>query len=349
MLLAQKTKTVVMEHGEHAVYIALSSAKSPPLMLEAIHECPHGFGAEFSALVSRIKGSKSTAYVRAHCAFSPADRFVRRAALDPKRTKEVNYLTELASDTLRIEVDKSHIAVMGAFDGLDVTSSISAGVKEVVFAGMPISDAQRHQTSLLGAGVYPESILLSSLSAIGALSDYLKFSESTKPTLMLELGAQSTCSYIITNRGLEATRQIQVGLDSMVPVIQKELGLKDEESARKLFYSNTFDFTGMGAVLCKRLLKELQSSMGFYEVQTGQSISQLICTILPAKLAWMESVLAMQIGVGLLKPEFGPWLAARGIQMGPDIGAQNFRSEHMSLLGMLLGPYKSTTSNSEAV
>src|SRR5690606_5129193 len=130
-----------------------------------------------------------------------------------------------------------------------------------------------------------------------------------------ELGAQSTQSFIVSAKGLEATRPIAVGLEAMVPVVQKELGLKDEESARKLFFSNTFDFTGMGASLCKRLLKEIQSSMGFYEVQTGQSIGQLICTVLPGKLAWLEAVIANQIGVGVLVPEFSKWLMAKNIKI----------------------------------
>jgi hypothetical protein len=104
---------------------------------------------------------------------------------------------------------------------------------------------------------------LSSVASLAAVIDYLRFSDSSKPTIVLELGSESTQSFIVSARGLEASRPIAVGLEAMVPVVQKELGLKDEESARKLFFSNTFDFTGMGASLCKRLLKELQSSMGF--------------------------------------------------------------------------------------
>ena len=111
--------------------------------------------------------------------------------------------------------------------------------------------------------MYPETLELSSVASLAAVIDYLRFSDSSKPTIVLELGSESTQSFIVSARGLEASRPIAVGLEAMVPVVQKELGLKDEESARKLFFSNTFDFTGMGASLCKRLLKELQSSMGF--------------------------------------------------------------------------------------
>jgi hypothetical protein len=99
----------------------------------------------------------------------------------------------------------------------------------------------------------------------------------------------------------------------MIPVVQKELGLKDEESARKLFYSNTFDFTGMGPLLIKKLLKELQSSIGFYEVQTGQSVGLLISTILPAKLGWLDVTIAKELGISPLKLDIAPWLESHGI------------------------------------
>jgi Tfp pilus assembly PilM family ATPase len=174
------------------------------------------------------------------------------------------------------------------------------------------------------------------MAALGAIIDYLKFTDSTKPTLVLELGSDQTQSYIVSARGIEATRPIAVGLDAMVPVVQKELGLKDEESARKLFFSNTFDFTGMGASLCKRLLKELQSSMGFYEVQTGQSISQLICPVLSPKLAWLEAVIASQLGVAVLQPEVGPWLSARQITLGEAVSAASLDARKLALLGLVM-------------
>jgi hypothetical protein len=110
----------------------------------------------------------------------------------------------------------------------------------------------------------------------------------------------------VTSGGVEASRPIPQGLDAMVPVVQKELGLKDEESARKLFYSNTFDFTGMGPLLIKKLLKELQSSIGFYEVQTGQSVGQVLTTQLSPKLAWLDVAISSSLGVTNLKIDAEP-------------------------------------------
>jgi hypothetical protein len=127
--------------------------------------------------------------------------------------------------------------------------------------------------------------------------------------------------------------------------VQKELGLKDEESARKLFFSNTFDFTGMGPVLIKKLVKELQSSIGFYEVQTGQSIGQVVCTLLPPKLGWLEAAIASQLGVGVLKSDLGEWLQSRQITLADTLVAQGQDARRLGLFG-LMAQYSSHAATS---
>jgi hypothetical protein len=73
----------------------------------------------------------------------------------------------------------------------------------------------------------------------------------------------------------------------------------------------------MGPLLIKRLLKELQSSIGFYEVQTGQSVGQVICIQLSPKLAWLEGALASSLGIATLKFDPLPWLRSRRVTV-PD-------------------------------
>ena len=130
---------------------------------------------------------------------------------------------------------------------------------------------------------------------------------------MLEMDADNTQSFVIGAGGLDVSRSIPHGFGAMISVVQKELNLKDDESARKLFYSNTFDFTNMGGLLTKKVLKELQSLIGFYEVQTGQSIGQVLCTQMPPKLAWLGGSIAKELGVEPLKLDFAGWLKSREI------------------------------------
>ena len=138
--------------------------------------------------------------------------------------------------------------------------------------------------------------------------NYLNFKQSKSPVLVLEMGAEVTQSYIVSPDGVDISRAIPTGIAAMIPVVQKELGLKDQESAMKLFYSNTFDFTSMGGTLVKKLVKELQSLIGFYEVQTGQSIGQVFCTQLPPNLKWLGATMAGALGVPQLKIDVLPWL-----------------------------------------
>ena len=65
---------------------------------------------------------------------------------------------------------------------------------------------------------------------MGGVVDCLGHMKSKTPVLVLEIGADTTHSFIVTANGIEASRPIPQGLDAMVPIVQKELGLKDEES-----------------------------------------------------------------------------------------------------------------------
>lgn len=349
MFLSAKSKGFVFEQGEQVSTLARVSSFKAPLVIEELREFVSGDRAALDEAIASVAGPKKAgSYLFAKCGINPEQGFIRRATLDPKRIKEDSYLPEVANTQFRIDPDSNAIAVLNAWDGLDLDSSKAVAIKDVLLCGMPNSILKNKQSELLENGIFPESIELSSLVSLAALIDYMKFSGSTKPTLVLELGAQGTQSYIVSSKGIDAIRPISVGLEAMVPVVQKELGLKDEESARKLFFSNTFDFTGMGAALCKRLLKELQSSMGFYEVQTGQSISQLVCSVLPSKLSWLEGVVAAQLGVSVLTPDLKPWLGSRNISISSSIDISNLSVRKFSTLGLIMEFSSKFTDASEA-
>ncbi len=313
MFFSKKTKGYFVETNENSVLFARTSSVSAPMEIEELRECPVGEESAINDTIRQLQPRRPpSGYLHAVVGTYPPRRIVRRHTLELKKMKEQGYMADVFTQQLRIEQDKFMIAMINANDGSDYDLA-KANQKDVIFCGAPTDDINLTQDKLLNSGIYPERLELGTVATLGALVDFLGFEKSKAPTLVLDVGNDTTHSFIVSSNGVEASRPIPQGLEAMVPVVQKELGLKDEESARKLFRSNSFDFTGMGPLLIKRLLKELQSSIGFYEVQTGQSVGQVICIQLSPKLAWLEGSLASSLGIATLKFDPLPWLRSRRV------------------------------------
>lgn len=343
MFFSSKSKGYFVELSDYGCLFARTSSLEAPLVVELLDECPVDDIGAFAEVLKRIQPKKSpSGYLHAISGSYPVRRLVRRASLDLKRVKEPAYFGEMISQQFRVEPDKYTLAILNSIDGADYDVA-KATQKEVLFCGLPADDIVSIQDSLLEKEIYPERLELTSVAVLGALVDYLCLQKSKTPTLVLEIGTDATHTYIISSAGVEVARPIPQGLDSMIPVVQKELNLKDEESAKKLFYSNTFDFAGMGPLLIKKLLKELQSSIGFYEVQTGQSVGQVICTMIPPKLTWLEGAIAGALGVPTLKVDLPVWLKSRQITLSDQAASLGANQRWLGLMS-LIASYHSTTT-----
>ena len=336
MRFAANNNGFFVEQNEQSILVARTSDFQAPLVVEEVGECSVGDPAALTQLLQRIQPKKApSGYLTAKCGVYPNRRLVRRATLEVKRLKEPGYFAEVLSNQFRVELDKHIVHVLNAPDGTDF-DPLKATQKEALFCGMPTQDADAVQDGLLAAGIFPERIELGSVAMLGGVVDYLRFKKSSVPTLVLEIGAEITHSFIVSAAGVEASRPISQGYESMVPVVQSELGLKDAESARKLFLSNAFDFTGMGRSLVKKLLKELQSSIGFYEVQTGQSVGQVLCTSTPPKLTWLGSAVASALGVATLSVDLVPWLRSRNVTIGERVTVSELDARWIGLFSLMV-------------
>lgn len=334
MLFSSKSKGYCIEYGDHAISLARLSQANAPLTIEEIKEFAVNDTEALKEYLKTAVGKGPTGFIHAKCGIYPPKRVVRRHTLDLKRIKEPTYFNEIYTQQFRVDAEKYTMMVQNSTDGSEYDES-KGNQKEVVFCGMPSEEIDSMQDSLLAMGIYPERLELNSVAVLGALVNYLKFKQSKTPLLLLEFGTETTQSYILSAEGVEISRPIQSGIAAMIPVVQKELGLKDEESARKLFYSNTFDFTSMGLALTKKLLKELQSSIGFYEVQTGQSIGGVLCTQLPSSLNWLSATMTSALGVGSFKIELSPWLESAGIRFAEGASPSSLNERWLGLLALI--------------
>ena len=318
MFFANKSKGFCVEIGEHTTLLARLTQPEAPFLVEELKELPSSESGAISEWIKVTQGRGSTGYAHSTCGIYPTKRVVRRHTLDLKRVKEPAYFNEIYAQQFRVEPEKYIIKPLNPTDGGDY-DTVKATQKEVLFCGLPADEVIAMQDKLLEQGIYPERLELGTLATLGGMVNYLKFKQSKSPLLLLEIGEESTQSFILSSEGVDISRPIPSGIAAMIPVVQKELGLKDEESAKKLFYSNTFDFTSMGGALVKKLLKELQSSIGFYEVQTGQSIGNVLCTQLPVSLAWLGTTMAGALGVPPLKIDMLPWLESLNIKLADGV------------------------------
>lgn len=337
--MAKVRKVLFLEISEYSVLAARTSGLEPPFVIEEVKEIPVGTLDDLATLVSGMMALTAGQYAHTVVGVYPQSRFVRRAIMEnPAKAKDPNFLAEYVQSQFQVDVTKSVVAVLNAETGQ--AASVETGFsKDLLFCGALQAEFKERQQFIVSAGVYPHRLELGTVATIAGLGSYLAAEEIKSPTLLLEITPDNSQVFILRGGQLDLARPVPVGLGSMFPIVQQELGLKDEESTRKLFFSNTFDFTEMGPTLLKKMIKELQSSTGFYEVQTGQTIGQIHLNILPKNLAWMGGLLARTLGIDTLKPEYPRWLKSLGIEPAAGVELAALDSRWLGLFG-LMGRYE---------
>jgi len=335
-LMAKSRKALFLEISDYSVLAARTSGIEPPFAIEELKEIPAGSVDDVATLVSEMMTLPTGQYAHTVASVYPNSRFVRRAQMEnPAKAKDPAFLAEFVRSQFQVDTAKSVVAVLNAESGQ--FASVETGFsKELIFCGAPLDEIKERQQFAVSAGVYPHRLELGSVATIAGMGSYQAAEEIKAPTLLLEITPENSQVFIVHGTQLDLARPIPFGLNSMFPIVQQELGLKDEESAKKLFYSNTFDFTEMGPALLKKILKELQSSTGFYEVQTGQTIGQIHLSLLPKNLAWMGSLLARTLGIETLKPEYSDWLHGQGIEPAAGVELAALDSRWLSLFGLMV-------------
>ncbi len=333
-MISSKGKGVYLEVNEHSLLVARTSSFNTPLTIEGVRE----FSLEDRGVLAdefrQFTGTRQGNYAVARCGVFPEGRVVSRTSLDPKKARDGSYLQDLLASQLKIDLKEFLLYLLGASDGSDAGGQ--AGFpREALVCGAPQTEIQSIQDSLLEMGAFPERLELGTVASLGGIIEYLKSQEGSLPTLVLEIGAEMTNVFVVNKDGVDISRPVAYGTSSMIPVIQKELGLKDEESARRLFYSNSFDFTGLGPQLVKKLVRELQASVGFYEVQTGQTIGQLYCSHLPSKLSWLQKTVSDMLAVKVLAIDFQAWLGELGITLGSTVEENDLDETWLGLISLM--------------
>ncbi len=330
-----KTANFFLELSEYSILAAKTTSFVEPLTVEALRELPISDKDQLEEFVRELLGIKKGQYAIGRCGIHPKDRFIRRATLDnPGKVRDPSFLPDYLQQQFKIDAGKNLVAVLNPKGGAEFDAS-RGQQKELLFAGAPLTEIRAIQDDLVAASVVPDRLELSTLASIGGLMDYCEFAKLTEPLLYLDLGYDSSHVMILNGSEIDVARPIPGGISTMFPLVQSELGLKDEESAQKLFYANTFDFTEMAPTLLKRLLRELQATSGFYEVQTGQTITHLFLGTQPRNFSWIGESLARSLGVSLLDIRYVDWVESLNINVPEEIELSSLDSRWFNLFSLM--------------
>ncbi|WPJ95034.1 hypothetical protein SH580_16520 [Coraliomargarita algicola] len=337
-MLNPKTKGLFVDISEFSILAARTSGYKIPMVIEELAEYPlssDDSAVEIRNFFEQLVDFKGGGYFVSRAGVYPEGRFVRYyEAESTNKAKDLGFLSEVLKSEFNVDPDHNTVAILNANDGSDFDPVKSLN-KRLVFCGAPIQAFQSEQDRLLECGIYPERLELSTVTTLGGVSDYAHFNEIKSPILCFELTSQSANIFIINQGQVDVARPVPFGLDSIYPLLQRELGLKDETSARKLFFSNTFDFAEMGPKLLRRLTKELQASTGFYEVQTGLTIEKVFISVLPQNLAWVSKTVSDSLGLEILQPNLEKWLEGLKVSLGDEVEVSNLGSRWMGLFSLM--------------
>ena len=291
-MIKAKSKGVFLCVTEQSVYGARTSSPEAPFEIEEMFSISRDDKEQIAEKVGSLVETKSNNYVISEVAVSPASRFVRVFDLDTSaRKKNPEYYADNLKSQFRIDPASHAVAIIEADSGAEADLEKGA-ITKLMYCGAQNEELLAEQHELLELNIYPQSLCISTVANVGSLANYTVREKVEGAILALEMSSESSQAFIIREGRVDVTRPIPYGINSMIPVVRHELGLKDEESAKKLFFSNTFDFTEVGPKLLRKLIRELQASTGFYEVQTGQTIGHLFLPQMPTAFSWVGNVLA---------------------------------------------------------
>lgn len=337
-MVSRKTKGLFVEVNGFSYLVAAVTGLTPPFTVESVNEFPRSDPGKLKRFLDQDGNRSRNRFFHSHCGIVPDSRFFRLHSIESMaKAREPAYFSDLLEKQFRINPGASYYSTINAQNGeaFDPGKPLSAQ-KEVILCGADSSEFAAFQENLVECGILPQSMQLGTLSSLASLKHYLKSKSLDEPVLLVEMTTSCANLFILSGDKVDLCRPVSFGFNAVLPVIQEELGLKDEESARELFFSNTFDFRETGARLLRKILKELNASAGFYEVQTGQTIPHFYMTSLPENLGWIPEVIAKEMDIELLDIDWEGWADKAGVFFGDECSAASFGPSNFGLFSLFI-------------
>lgn len=334
-MISSSKKEYIVEYRPSSIRMVKVSSFTAPVTIEAIEEVDLSDDSEVVAkAVRKFSGAKANGYLNGSCVVYPERRVVRQVAIDAPKGKETEFIFNFLQNEIENAPPDLSAHCLSPETGKEVDPK-EFNKKEVIICGVPNPDISKLQHKILGHAIYPKRVELGTVGMIGALQDALIWKDSKVPSLFLELDERSANAVIIGAKGIEMSRKIDTGSKDIAEALKGELSLKNEAAAVRLLSSNDFDFSSISRKILRKLLRELQSSIGFYEVHTGQSVSWIHCSSRVVSMDWLEGSIGGFLNLESLELNVLEWLKSSNIIFANDELSENIDLSWMGLLSTL--------------
>jgi hypothetical protein len=317
-MISSSKKDYIIEYRPTCIRVVRVSSYTSPIAIESIEEIPLGNDVRvIAAAVRKLAGVKANGYLSGACVVYPERRVIRQITIDAPKGTEADFVFKTLGESFSDVPVELSVHCLSPATGEEIDPS-NCNNKEVIVCGVPNVDIVNLQNQMLEHGIYPNRIELGTIGTIGSLQDALIQEGSEAPSLFLEIEKTFSNTVIVGPKGIEMSRRIETGSEDIAFALKGELNLKDENAAYKLLSSRDFDFSSISRKILRRLMRELQSSIGFYEVQTGQSVSWIHCSNRVTSMDWLEGSVGSLLNLNPFSLDLSEWLKANDIKGADD-------------------------------
>ncbi len=334
-MISAKKNNFIVEFRPSAIRAARISSETAPTVVEEVIEIDLLKDESPASSIREFAKAKSNSYMNASCVVYPEGRLVRQVMLDAQRGKEVDFVVDYLRKSAGVDPELFSAYCLSASDGGEIELR-DYNKKDILVCGAAKSEISGVQAALVENGVYPRRLELGTLGTIGALKDALGSDASRSPVLFLEIDRSSTNAVIVGPKGVEMARRIDCGAIHIAQALKEEMSLKDDAAAEKILQSRDFDLGPIAPKLLRKLLRELQSSIGFFEVQTGSSVSELYCLKDGRFLPWLESSISDLLNLSALRLDLGAWLEGKSVTFASEEVREQVDNTWIGLFSLVL-------------
>lgn len=334
-MISAKKNNFIVEYRPSAIRAARISSETAPTVVEEVVEIDLAKDDSPAETIRKFARAKANAHMHASSSIYPEDRLVRQVMLDAQRGKEVDFVMDFLRKSGGVNPETFSAYCLSAADGSEIDLA-AYNKKDILVCGVSKQSVSDTQSLLLEHGIYPRRLELGTLGTIGALKDAIGTDAGRSPVLFLEIDKQSTNAVIVGPRGVEMARRIDCGASHIAQALKEEMSLKDEAAAEKILQSKDFDLGPIAPKLLRKLLRELQSSIGFFEVQTGSSVSELYCLKDGRFLPWLEASICDLLNLVPFPLDLGVWLESKGVTFASEETKSQVDNTWISLFSLVL-------------